>query len=258
MTSRTPSPVDSRAGARSIVVVNAGMGDPSSTKLLADRLAQKTLDLLRERGVEAQVTTIELRDLVEEIGRATVVGFVGQGLRPAVESLAAADAVIAATPVYKAGVSGLFKSFIDLLDNDLLIAKPVAVIATAGSARHALVPDEQMRPLFAYLRALVIPTALFAAPEDWADRGLGTRVERAATELAALVGSDVAATITGGSWTRYQHEFGSAARPAGADVQATASAEQDAEFAGIDLDSDLMRLAIGGTRAAAGSSQETA
>ncbi|MFC1421158.1 CE1759 family FMN reductase [Streptacidiphilus cavernicola] len=242
--------------ARSIVVVSAGMGDPSSSKLLADRLAQKTLDLLRERGVEAQVSTIELRDLMQEIGTATVSGLIGQRLRPAVERLAAANGVIAATPVYKAGVSGLFKSFVDLLDNDLLIAKPVAVTATAGSARHGLVPDEQMRPLFAFMRALVIPTSLFAAPEDWADRTLGTRIERAATELAALIRSDVAATIADSSWARYQHEFGSTAQPAGA--EATAAAAADTEFAGIDLDSDLMRLATGGTPAVAGSSQRTA
>lgn len=245
MTTHTASPVAPRTSARSLVVISAGMGDPSSSKLLADRLAQKTLDLLRARGVEARVATIELRDLVEEIGRATVSGFVGEGLRPAVERLAAADAVLAATPVYKAGVSGLFKSFVDLLDKDLLIAQPVAVTATAGSARHALVPDEQMRPLFAFMRALVIPTALFAAPEDWADPALAIRIERAATELAALIDSGVAATIADGSWTSYQHDFVSAARPAGADVQATVSADTDAEFSGIDLDSDLMRLATG-------------
>ncbi|MFC1443110.1 CE1759 family FMN reductase [Streptacidiphilus sp. N1-10] len=252
MTTTTVNHIVPRTSARSIVVVSAGIGDPSSSKLLADRLAQKTLDLLRERGVEAQVATIELRDLVQEIGRATVSGFIGQDLRPAVERLATADAVIAATPVYKAGVSGLFKSFVDLLDNDLLIAKPVAVTATAGSARHALVPDEQMRPLFAFLRALVIPTALFAAPEDWADRALGTRIERAATELAALIHSGVATTIADGSWTRYQHEFDSIAQPTGAEAQVALPA--DTEFTGIDFDSDLMRLATGGTPAAAGRS----
>ncbi|MEU5083787.1 MULTISPECIES: CE1759 family FMN reductase [Streptomyces] len=221
----------------SIVVISGGVSQPSSSRLLADRLAQKTLDLLRAHDVDAQVTTIELRTLVDEIGKATITGFVGDELRPAVDSLAAADAVITATPVYKAGVSGLFKAFVDLLDNDVLIAKPVAVTATAGSARHALVPDEQMRPLFAYMRALVIPTALFAAPEDWGDTALGARIERAATELAALMESGVARAITDGTWKRYQHTFGSSAQPAGAAT----------EVSGVDFDSDLMRLATGGS-----------
>ena len=55
------------------------------------------------------------------------------------------------------------KSFVDGLDNDLLIAKLVVLAATAGSSRHALVVDEQMRSLFAYMRALTLPTSVFAA-----------------------------------------------------------------------------------------------
>src|SRR6266700_7804592 len=95
-----------------------------------------------------------------------------------------ADAVIAAAPVYKAGISGLFKSFVDVLDNDLLIAKPVVLAAAAGSSRHALVVDEQMRSLFAYMRALTLPTSVFAAPEDWGAAELGERVR--ADELRHL------------------------------------------------------------------------
>ncbi|MFI5805963.1 CE1759 family FMN reductase [Streptomyces sp. NPDC051561] len=228
---------------RTLVVISAGVSDPSSTRMLADRLAQKTLDLLRERGVTAQVATIELRTLVTEIGQATVGGLTGPRLQDALGKLAGADAVIAATPVYKAGVSGLFKSFLDILDNDLLIAKPVALAATAGSARHALVPDDHMRPLFAYMRALTTPTSLFAAPEDWAARALGERIERAATELAALVESGVGQSITAGAWGQYQHTFGSSARPVGAPEA----------VGGIDLDSDLMRLAAGGGPAQQGS-----
>ncbi|MEU4342069.1 CE1759 family FMN reductase [Nocardia sp. NPDC023852] len=185
----TPAP----ATPRTIVIVSAGVSEPSSTRLLADRLAQKTLELLHTRSIDATVRTVDLRTLVADIGQATVLGIRSENLRAAIEGLTTADAVIAATPVYKAGISGLFKSFIDVLDDDLLIAKPVALAATAGINRHSLVPDEQMRPLFAYLRALVTPTCLFAAPEDWADRALSERIARAATEFAAIVASGVSA-----------------------------------------------------------------
>ena len=117
-------------------------------------------------------------------------------LQAAIEQIAAADAVIAAAPVYKAGMSGLFKSFVDVLDNDLLIAKPVVLAATAGSSRHALVVDEQMRSLFAYMRALTLPTSVFAAPEDWAAAELGERVRRAATELAVVIQGQIEQGIT--------------------------------------------------------------
>ena len=247
---------------RSVVIISAGVSEPSSSALLADRLAGKTLEYLGTRGVEAHVSSIELRSLALDIAKSGVAGFVVDGLRPAIERLAAADAVIAATPVYKAGVSGLFKSFIDVLDDDLLIAKPVAVTATAGSARHALIPDEQMRSLFAYMRALVIPTALFAAPEDWGAPALGGRIERAAIELGALVASGVGGSIAAETWTRHDHTFGNAAaRRRVRDASAVDDAQGSADGAGtagagtvkavdgvgaIDFDTELMRLATGG------------
>jgi FMN reductase len=223
---------------RTIVVVSAGVGEPSSTRLLADRLAQRTLDLLGAKEIAATVSTVELRDIVAEIGEAIVTGVAGTELRGAVERLAQADAVVAATPVYKAGMSGLFKAFIDLIDDDLLIAKPVALVATAGSARHSLVPDEQMRPLFAYLRTLPTPTSLFAATEDWADSALTERINRTAAELAALVAADITGSVVDAAWDGYRHEFGSSARPSGKASPTTAGA--------INLDTDLMRIAAGG------------
>ncbi len=155
-------------------------------------------------------------------------------LQAAIEQIASADAIIAATPVYKAGISGLFKSFIDVLDDDLLIAKPVLLAATAGSGRHALVIDDQMRPLFAYMRALTLPTSVFAGPEDWGASELGDRIGRAATELAVLVRAQIERQVTDRRWSGYQHQFaGNATR-----------AEQAA--ADLDFDSALMRLAAGG------------
>jgi FMN reductase len=212
-----------------LVVVSAGASDPSSTSMLADRLAAQTVTLAGRRDRTVAVSVIELRMLANEIAAALVSQINGPGLKDAIEKLAKADGVIAATPIYKAGVSGLFKSFFDILDNDLLIAKPVAPAATAGTARHALVVDEAMRSLFAYMRALTIPTAVFATTEDWADGALDQRIERAALELLLLMESGLAEKIKEESWGSYQHEYGSAG---GAELS-------------IDLDSDLMRLATG-------------
>jgi len=217
-----------------VVVVSAGTGNPSSTRRLTDRIAQKSLDLLEQAGTPATANVIELGPLAVDTARAAIAGFPGQELQAAIDRLAAADAIIAATPVYKAGISGLFKSFVDVLDDDLLIAKPVLLAATAGSSRHALVVDDQMRPLFAYLRALTLPTSVFAAPEDWGASELGERVERAATELAVVLQARIEQLIAGRAWSGYQHQFaGNATR-----------AERTADD--IDFDSPLMRLAAGG------------
>jgi FMN reductase len=219
---------------RSIVVLSGGMSDTSSSRMLADRLARKTLDRLKGQGIPAAVSIIELRPLAANIAQAIVSGFPDEDLQAAIDRLAAADAVIATTPVYKAGISGLFKAFMDILDNDLLIAVPVVLAATGGSARHALVIDDQLRPLFAFMRTLTTPTSLFAAPDDWGDSALTTRIERAATELAAMVKTGIRAAITDGAWGQYQHTFAGNARPA------TTAPE-------VAFDTDLMRLATGGS-----------
>jgi len=217
-----------------LVILSAGTSQPSTTRMLADRIAAASLERLRELGGTATVGAIEVAPLAVDVARTSVSGVSSADLQAAIEQLAAADAVIAAAPVYKAGITGLFKSFVDVLDDDLLIAKPVVLAATAGSSRHALVVDEEMRSLFAYMRALTLPTSVFAAPEDWGSAELGERVRRAATELAVVVQGQVEQGIADRAWSGYRHEFaGNATR-----------AEQTA--ADADFDTPLMRLAAGG------------
>jgi FMN reductase len=222
------------AGPKRLVVVSAGTGHPSSTRQLTDRIAEKSLGLLEHAGTPATVNVIDLAPLAVDTARAAVAGFPGEEIQAAIDRLASADAIIAATPVYKAGISGLFKSFIDILDNDLIVAKPVLLAATGGTPRHALVIDDQLRPLFAYMRALTLPTSVYAAPEDWGTSELGVRIERAATELAVIVRAGVEQQVADRAWSGYQHEFAGNASRAGRTAD------------DLDFDSPLMRLAAGG------------
>jgi FMN reductase len=208
----------------SIALVSAGTSDPSSTRMLADRTAASVAAIAGQRGHTVTVSSVELREIATDIASALVTQLISPKLGQAVTALAQADGIIVSTPVYKAGPSGLFTSFFQVLDNDLLIGKPVVLAATAGTARHALVADEQMRPLFAYLRTLTVPTSLFAAPEDWSDPSLTTRTDRAALELMLLMESGFARAIRDESWQSYQHEE-----------------------TPLAVDTDLMRLAAGGS-----------
>ena len=214
-----------------LVVVSAGTSDPSSTRMLADRTAQRVAAVAAERGSAVRTRVIDLRELASDITTALTSQLVTPRLQQAVDALGGADGLIAAAPVYKAGPSGLFTSFFHVLDNDLLIGKPAVLAATAGTARHALVVDDQMRSLFAYLRTLPVPTSLFAAPEDWADPSLNKRIDRAAFELVLLMESGFARQVRDQTWQSYQHELGS-----------DGGRETD-----IDVDSELMRLATGGS-----------
>ncbi|MEU6662400.1 FMN reductase [Streptomyces sp. NPDC046821] len=167
-----------------LVVVSAGLSAPSSSRILADRLAQA---VTAQAGPGVEVTFVELRDLAVEIAHNLVTGFPGPALKAALDAVAGADGLIAVSPVFAASYSGLFKSFFDVLDRDALTGKPVLVGATGGTPRHSLVLEHAMRPLFAHLRAVVVPTAVYAASQDFGAEGLAERVERAGGELARLM-----------------------------------------------------------------------
>ncbi|MGA1837394.1 FMN reductase [Herbiconiux sp. 11R-BC] len=180
--------------AKKLVAVSAGLSQPSSTRLLADRLAEATVADLRDRGVDVELTMIDLRDVANDITSNLMTGFASSKLQEAIDAVSNADGLIATTPIFTASYSGLFKSFFDVIDNTALTGLPVLIAATGGTPRHSLALDHAMRPLFSYLRASVLPTSVFAATEDWgsgaADDGFPTlpdRIRRAAGELAAAV-----------------------------------------------------------------------
>jgi FMN reductase len=174
-----------------IAVISAGLSQPSSTRLLADQLAEATRREAAHQGQHVETVSVELRQLAQDITNNLLTGFPSAALQEAIDTVTRADAVIAVTPVFSASYSGLFKSFFDVLDPKALIGTPVLIAATGGSARHSLVLDYAMRPLFSYLKATIVGTGVFAATADFgsddAGRSLADRVHRAAGELVGLL-----------------------------------------------------------------------
>jgi FMN reductase len=179
--------------ARSLVVVTAGLSQPSSTRLLADRLSVATDRHLRDAGVEPEIGVVELREHAQDLTNHLLTGFPSPKLQTAIDSVLASDGLIAVSPIFSASYSGLFKMFFDVIERDGFAGKPVLIAATGGTARHSLALEHAIRPLFAYLNAAVVPTGVYAATEDWgqgrvaADGSLVERIDRAARELAAAM-----------------------------------------------------------------------
>jgi len=183
----------SATASRSLVVVSAGLSQPSSTRLLADRLSAAVDRHLRGAGIEPQIEVVELRDQAKDLVNNLLAGFPSPHLRAALDAVLAADGLIAVTPIFSASYSGLFKLFFDLVERDGFAGKPVLIAATGGTARHSLALEHAMRPLFAYLNAAVVATAVYAATEDWgrsgaaAEDSLVERIDRAALELSVAM-----------------------------------------------------------------------
>ncbi|MBC3185457.1 NAD(P)H-dependent oxidoreductase [Corynebacterium sp. zg-331] len=174
-----------------LVAVTAGLSTPSTTRQVAELIAQAAATRLNQSGYEANITVIELRELATDLaGAMTSSGLLTPALNRAIEQVTGADGLILVTPVFKASYSGLFKMFFDAIDAQAIVGIPTVIAATAGSARHSLVLDHALRPLMSYLRATVMPTAIFAATEDFgSDQGtqLGARINKAADELARAI-----------------------------------------------------------------------
>ena len=170
-----------------IAVISAGITEPSSTRLLADRLTEA---VVRAIPGDVVVEVVEVRELAHDLTNNVLTGFASPDLQARLDAIVEADAVIVSTPIYSASYSGLFKMLVDVLPKDSLRGRPVLLGATGGTARHSLAIDHALRPLFAYLGALVAPTAVFAASEDWgsvAAGGLGERIDRAGSAFARIV-----------------------------------------------------------------------
>ncbi len=173
---------------RRLAVITAGLSEPSASRLLADQLADAVRVQVGARGEDVAVDVVEVRELAHDLATMMTSGGVPTpAVTRARDVVSAADGVVAVTPVFTASYSGLFKTLVDALDPDSLNGMPVVIGATAGTPRHSLVLDHAMRPLFSHLRAVVVPTGVFAATEDFGDPGLSDRVTRAASELAALM-----------------------------------------------------------------------
>jgi FMN reductase len=180
---------------RRITVLSAGLGVPSSSRLLADQLAASSERQLAAAGYQVAVEVIELRDLAVDIANNFVTGYAGPRLAEVIAGVEASDGIIAVSPVFSASYSGLFKSFIDVLDPKSLDGKAVLLGATGGTDRHQMVLEYAMRPLFSYLRTRTAATGVFAGPQDWgnADDGgspLSERINRAAGEFAGLLAGE--------------------------------------------------------------------
>lgn len=170
-----------------IVAVAGNLHRPSRSRALAEALAAGVT-----RRTDATATVLDLIDAGPGLGAAFHRAELSPEALGAVEALEAADAVIAVSPVYKGSYTGLFKHLFDFLPPSALQGRPVLIGATGGGHRHALVVEHQLRPLFGFFSALVVPTTVYASDHEFVDRlpadpVLLARIDLAAAQLAALL-----------------------------------------------------------------------
>ena len=139
-----------------VVVVNGSPSQRSKTAALADLITARLGEL-----VPIAVRHVD----VYRLGP----GFTGSSSRddvpPEIEAelraVEEAEVVVAATPVFRGSYSGMFKHLFDMIDQYALANTLVILAATGGSDRHALVIEHELRPLFGFFQAAVLPVGFY-------------------------------------------------------------------------------------------------
>ncbi|MBC7682990.1 MAG: NADPH-dependent FMN reductase [Ferruginibacter sp.] len=162
-------------------------GSPSERSRSAALLDAVQLHLAL-RG--AEVERVLIRDLSPQ---ALLLADVAHpSIAQAVAMVARAQAIVVATPIYKAAYSGVLKLFLDLLPQTAFKGKTVLPLATGGSPNHMLALDYALRPVLQSLGADHILSGVFATdgqvvllPPDGhqLDDDLAQRLRRASSLL---------------------------------------------------------------------------
>jgi FMN reductase len=78
-----------------------------------------------------------------------------------------ADVIIIGTPVFQASIPATLKNIFDLLPVSAFRDKVVSMLVTAGTAKHYLVAEQQLKPILAYMKAQIVPTYVFIEERDF-------------------------------------------------------------------------------------------
>jgi Predicted flavoprotein len=187
---------EAAAGTLRVVILN---GSPSAQSKTAS-LAQVAADEAAGR-FPTEVTRVDVygigADLTSAIGRDEV----GPCAEAALRAVEDADLLLVAVPVFRGSYPGIFKHFMDLLDQYGVAGTPTLLMATGGSDRHSLMVDHELRPLFAFLQAFVAPSGIYVSSASFdgtaiLDPRVYSRVQVALDDLTPLLGVRLARRST--------------------------------------------------------------
>ena len=172
-----------------VLLIAGSPSDPSRSAALLDAVSLRlalhsrlTVERLNIRELPAEAL------LLAQWGHPAIVRALAQ--------VAQAQAIVVATPVYKAAYSGVLKVFLDLLPQTALKDKTVLPLATGGSPHHMLALDYALRPVLQSLAARHILPGVYAT-DSQLPRSLDGVYEPAA-DISARLDEAVASLLAEG------------------------------------------------------------
>lgn len=128
---------------------------------------EKTVQFFEEKYAAHEVTLIDLAqyDLPFSDGR-NYFEYEGDA-KYVTETIMGADALVIGMPVFQASMPATLKNIFDMLPVNAFLNKVVSIIVTAGSPKHYLIAEQQLKPILAYMKAMIVPTYVFIEEKDF-------------------------------------------------------------------------------------------
>ncbi|MDN5552410.1 MAG: NAD(P)H-dependent oxidoreductase [Brevibacterium sp.] len=144
------------------LVALSGSNVGTKTRTVMEHVTQTVM--AQNPDIEATLIDLAEVDMVFSDGRnfTEYTGDTGRVTR----ALMNADAIIIGTPIFQASIPATLKNIFDLLPVGAFRDKIVAMVATAGSAKHYLIPQQQLQPILTYMKAQVVQPYVFVEEKD--------------------------------------------------------------------------------------------
>ncbi|MEU1971015.1 FMN reductase [Microbacterium sp. NPDC019599] len=170
-----------------VVGVSGSLHEPSKTTVLVESVIEA---VGRRTPIESQV--VKLAEIGPALAGALQRDQLSDDIEGVLRDIEGADLLVAASPVYRASFTGLFKHLFDFVDQYALVGQPVLLAATGGGERHALILEHQLRPLFGFFQSLTLPLGVYASASDFdgyalREGGVQQRIEQAVSRGLPLV-----------------------------------------------------------------------
>lgn len=140
-----------------------------------------------------QTELIDLREYEVEFCRGEPLTYYNEDTWNVVKKIVDADFIVFGTPIYQASISGVLKNLLDFFPEYAFKNKVTGIIATGGSEKHFLVPENHLKPILSYLRGLVPSTHVFVhndkfdvETDEIIDQKIASRIQNLAEEMVFL------------------------------------------------------------------------
>lgn len=125
------------------------------------------MDIVKEKYPDADAELIDLADFdIQFSDGRSYLDYEGD-TKYVAQAVMDADALIIGTPIFQASIPAPLKNIFDLLPIKAFQEKVVGIIVTAGSAKHFLTAEQQLKPILSYMKAQIVQTYVFIEERDF-------------------------------------------------------------------------------------------